>query len=238
MKKLGVIGGLGPMATVYFLQRVTEMTAAQTDQEHIQTLLVSDPTIPDRTQYILGNSTASPLPAMLAAADQLRLMGAEVLAIPCVTAHHFWSELEAGSGLPMINVITEAAEYCKSHGAQNVGILATDGTLHSRVLQGCLESYGMTCTLPNEVEQRQVMEIIYRQIKAGEPVAIEDFLAIGRSLVKRGADVLLLGCTELSLIKRDFTLEAGYLDLLDVLAKGAVERCARLRPEYEELITR
>ena len=90
MKKLGIIGGLGPMATAYFLERVTQMCDAKKDQEHIQIVLISNPAIPDRTKFLLGESNNSPLPLIIKSAEQLRTMGAEVIAIPCITAHCYY----------------------------------------------------------------------------------------------------------------------------------------------------
>ena len=116
MKILGVIGGLGPMATVYFLQLLTQMSEAQTDQEHMEILIHSKPRIPDRTRYILGQSKESPLPGMIQVGRQLAEQGAEILAIPCITAHYFHRQLEEGIGIPVINAIEETADYLKKQG--------------------------------------------------------------------------------------------------------------------------
>ena len=94
MKRLGIIGGLGPMATAYFLRLIVEMTDAKTDQEHIEVLLHSKPQIPDRTRYILGLSEENPMPELLAVGKSLTAQGVEVIAIPCITAHFFQKQLE------------------------------------------------------------------------------------------------------------------------------------------------
>lgn len=237
MKKLGVLGGLGPMASVYFLQLIVQMSQARTDQEHIEVLLHSVPQIPDRTRYILGQSSEDPVPQMVAAGRGLAAQGAQVLAIPCVTAHYFQERLEAQIGIPILNAIEETALYLQQAGISRVGILATDGTLSSRLFQTCLERRGIGCVTPKEEDQRAVMRLIYDNVKAGNPVEYPLFEAVAERLFTRGAQVNLLGCTELSLIGRDHVLGPGFLDVLEVLARKAVLCCGRLKEEYESLIT-
>ena len=166
-KILGVIGGLGPMATAYFLQLVTQMSDAVTDQEHIEVLIHSKPQIPDRTRFILGKSTESPLPDMLKVGRQLTGLGAQVLAIPCITAHFFQGVLEKEIGVPVINAIVETAEYLRQEGIVRAGLMATDGTVQSRLFQDTFAPYGIEVVTPDEENQAKVMHLIYRNVKAG-----------------------------------------------------------------------
>lgn len=237
MKKLGVLGGLGPMASAYFLQLVIQMSEAQTDQEHIEVILHSKPQIPDRTRYILGQSSDNPVPQMVQAGKGLAAQGAELLAIPCITAHYFQEQLEAQIGVPILNAIEETAFYLKQAGIVRVGLLATDGTLSSRLFQRCLAQHGISCITPQDEDQRAVMHLIYDNVKAGKPVEFPLFEAVSERLFAQEAQVILLACTELSLIKRDHVLGAGFLDVLEVLARKAVLCCGRLKKEYECLIT-
>lgn len=236
MKKLGVIGGLGPMATVYFLQLVTQMSHAETDQEHMEIFLHSNPRIPDRTRYILGRSGENPLPMMIQAGRGLVSQGAELIAVPCVTAHYFHGELEEGIGVPIINAPLETALCLKEAGIFRAGIMATDGTVASGLLQKVLEGQGIECILPDGEGQAKVMSLIYEDVKAGRPPEPEKWKDVSGQLFDRGAEVVLLGCTELSLIKRDFPLGPGFLDILEVLARKAVLSCGRLRDEYRDLV--
>lgn len=238
MKKLGVIGGLGPMATVYFLQLLTEMMDAKKDQEHMEILLHSKPKIPDRTAYILGNSNENPVPQMIEIGNELKKSGAEVLAVPCITAHCFHRMLENSVGIPVINAIEETSKYLTEASVKKVGIMATDGTIKCRLLQSSLEDYGMEVVLPEEKEQREVMHLIYKDVKAGKPVELERFEKVREHLFGKGAEVILLGCTELSLIKRDYGIGGGFLDIMEVLAQKSVENCGRLKTEYRHLITK
>ena len=237
MKALGVIGGLGPMATAYFLQLLTQMTDAQKDQNHIEVLIHSKPQIPDRTRYILGKSAHNPVPDMVAVGKSLVNQGADILAIPCITAHYFQEELERDIGAPIINALEETAEYLKVRGFERIGIMATDGTMESGIFQRALESHGMKVLIPDKEKQAKVMHLIYDNVKAGKPIEIPLFEQVAEGLFAQGAQVILLGCTELSMIKRDFALQPGFLDVMGVLGQSAVLSCGKLREEYRELIT-
>lgn len=237
MKKLGIIGGLGPMATTYFLYLLTQMSRAENDQEHMEILMHSKPSIPDRTRYILGLSRDNPAIQMAEVGRELKDMGAELLAIPCITAHYFHEELEKNIGLKVLHAVQETAEYLRQAGVDKVGILATDGTVKSGLFESVLNRYGIAAVNPGEESQRMVMDLIYHQIKSGEKGNIDDFIQVGEELSAAGAQVNLLGCTELSLLKRDYVLPAGYLDVLEVLAKCAVQECGRFDLRYQNLIT-
>lgn len=237
MKVLGVIGGLGPMATAYFLQLVTQMSDAKADQEHMEILVASKPSIPDRTKYILGLSTENPVNEMAMVGKKLKKNGADIIAIPCITAHYFHNELENKIGLPIIHAIQETVNYLKDRKIEKVGIMATDGTMQSHLFQNCMNKYGIQCIVLQEEMQKKVMKIIYEDVKAGKAIDISDFNLLAEDLFRQGAQVTLLGCTELSLIKRDYKLPPGCLDVMEVLAKKAVESCNCLREEYRELIT-
>lgn len=235
MKILGVIGGLGPMATVYFLQLLTAMTRAETDQQHLEVLIHSKPGIPDRTAYILGKSDQSPLPDMIEVGRGLARQGAKVLAVPCITAHYFQRQLEEAIGVPVIDAVEETAAYLERRGIARAGVMATDGTVESRLFQDKLREHGIGAVIPGKEDQRLVMHLIYDNVKAGKPVEFPLFSQVSESLRRAGADVVLLACTELSLIKRDFPLGPGYLDVMEVLARRAVLSCGSLKEEFREL---
>ena len=236
MKKLGIIGGLGPMATVYFMQLVTEMTKARRDQEHLEMILHSCPQIPDRTSYILGKSGENPFPALARFGKELMGQGADVIAIPCVTAHYFQRKLEEEIEIPILNAVEETAVCLEEAGVTRAGILATDGTLKSGLFQKAFEKRGIAGLLPGAEGQKRVMHLIYDNVKAGKPVELPLFEAAAGELFARGAQAVLLGCTELSLIKRDYQTGPGILDVMEVLARKAVLSCGCLKETYETLI--
>lgn len=235
MKKLGILGGLGPMATAYFFQLLTQMSDARTDQEHMEIVLYSKPSIPDRTKYIIGESKMNPVEDMAAVGKKLKEMGADILAVPCITAHFFHQELEEKIGLPIIHAIEETALYLMEEKISRVGILATDGTIQSGLFQNALKRCGISYFVPKEESQKKLMEIIYNEIKAGDKINMSLFQQISKELFDQGAEVILLACTELSLIRKDYDLSAGYLDVMEVLARKAVKSCNRLREEYIQL---
>lgn len=237
MKKLGIIGGLGPLASAHFYSLITKMSKAETDQEHMEIILYSKPSIPDRTSFILGKSDANPLFDMLEVGRMLERMDAAMLAIPCITAHYFHEELERGINIPVLHAIRETAVYLKNAGVSKVGILATDGTVSSGLFEKILSEYGIDTVCPSHSGQSKVMDIIYRQVKTGRKGNLDDLNEVGRELFDNGAEVNLLGCTELSILKRDYELSAGYLDVMEVLARKAVLECGIFDYQYDKLIT-
>ena len=238
MKKVGIIGGLGPMAMVYFLQLITEMTDASKDQEHIELLIHSKPQTPDRTGYIVGKSNENPLLVLTEVGLELVQCGVEFIAIPCITAHYFQKELEKQIGCSIIHAIEETAKYLKSENITKIGLMATDGTIESKLFQHIMERYQMECFIPSRENQSYVMHLIYENVKAGKEPEMELFYRVSDELFGMGAQVVLLGCTELSLIKRDNVLEDGFLDVLEVLARQVVVLSeAKLKPKYMRLIT-
>lgn len=235
---LGVIGGLGPIATAHFMALVTEMTAAATDQEHLNMIIYSVPSIPDRTAHILDNSKPSPLPHMLAIGQTLAKQGVDRIAIPCMTAHYFFERLEVGIPVPLVHGVRETVRHLKENGIQTVGIMATDGTIRSRIFRSELEAQGLSAIVPGEEAQKHVMHLIFNNIKAGIPAEMDRFHTAAEDLRIQGAEAIILGCTELSLIKRDFEIGPGFIDAMEVLAQQSVLQCGlTLKEEYNCLIT-
>lgn len=238
MKTLGIIGGLGPMATVYLLELITSMTDAETDQQHVNSIFFNSPEIPDRTAYILDNSKPSPLPSMVDIAKKLDSLGVSVIATPCNTAHYFYEDIAKSVSVPIVNVLSETAKVLKDEGAKNVGVMATSGTISTRLFQNEFEKNGINYTLPDENDQKKIMSLIYDDIKAGRPADMNVFNEVTQNLFNSGCDVIVLGCTELSLIKRSEDIGNGFLDTLEVIAKRCVEMCDKhVKPQYANLIS-
>ena len=236
---LGVIGGLGPIATAHFMELLIRMTEAGTDQEHLDMIIYSRPSIPDRTGYILDQSRPNPLPEMIRVGNALARQGAALIAIPCMTAHYFHRELAHSIEVPIVHAIHETAVHLKKHGITRVGIMATDGTIRSKLFQSELERHGIEAVIPGPEGQKCVMSVIYDDIKANRPAGMDKFDLASRDLRQQGAQAIILGCTELSLVKRDYPIGAGYLDAMEVLAQVCVTRCGgKLKEEYQELISK
>ncbi len=237
MKKLGVIGGLGPMATAFFMKMVIEMTDAATDQEHIEMIIYNSPGIPDRTSYILGISKESPFPPMLAIGRKLEEQEVGLIAIPCITANYFYQKLSEAIPVKIIDIIGEICSYLTKRGFRHAGLMATSGTVESRLFQNALQAHGCSLIVPSEERQKDLMHVIYENVKANRPVDMQRFEAVSAELRESGAEVIILGCTELSVVRETCRIGAGYLDALQLMAKCAVEDCGRLRKEYQELVT-
>lgn len=224
MKKvLGIIGGVGPLATMLIGEMIVRRTKAKKDQEHIHTIIDNDTSIPDRTAYILGDSEENPMPYLARDAKKLAEYGAGVICIPCNTAHSFYEELQQASPVPVLHMIRETAKRAKNLGANRVGILATDGTLMAGVYQTALEEQGLTPVLPKPDIQKQVMSVIYDYVKAGHDVTEEIWAPIERAM--EGCDFVVLGCTELSIVNKELKLGNHYIDSLSVLAEAAIAAC-------------
>ncbi len=226
---VGVIGGLGPAATAYFLDMVVRLTEAARDQDHLDLIVFSHSTTPDRTAFILGESDQDPGPVMAADAVRLAGLGVTFIVVPCNTAHHFTAAVVDAVDVPVVSIVGETVAEAQRRvaGLAKVGVLATDGTMAARVYHDEIERRGMTPVVPDATDQATVMRIIYEQVKAGRPVDREAFDAVVGRLRAQGAQVVLLGCTELSIVAADFNLLATdrlMIDSLDVLARRTIER--------------
>ena len=224
---LGILGGLGPMSTVYFYELLTAHTQAQTDADHIDLIISSRASTPDRTAFLLGRSKDDPFPAMREELHRLKNAGAELLVIPCNTAHTFYEKLQAASDAPILNIIEQTVAHLKRGGIKQFGLLATEGTVRSGAYQHFCKSNQITCILPTDEEQAEISAFIYRDIKQNRPVDMERFFKIADALRARGCERLVLGCTELSLLKKQGLSDEIYVDSLEVLAYHTILACQK-----------
>lgn len=236
---LGVIGGLGPMATVYFMQLVVKMTKAQSDQEHLGMVIYNSPDIPDRTEYILGKSKDSPLPMIVEIGKKLKNQGISIAAMPCITAHYFQKEIEEQSGIQIVDVIGETAVMLKSAGVRRVGIMATDGTIQSELFQKELIKQGLEVAIPDEEKQKMVMSLIYDDVKKNKEPDLEKLTSVRNYLVDEcKAQAIILGCTELSVIKQEYDIGTEFCDAMEVLAKKSILMAGKeVNSKYDVLFT-
>ena len=233
-KVLGILGGLGPMATVYFYEMLTRHTKARRDQDHIDVIINSRATTPDRTSYILGESTENPFDIMAADAARLVTFGADVIAIPCNTAHYFYDRLNETIAIPILNMVEETVLHALAVGSRKVGILATAGTVRTGTYQRVCTRLGLPCAVPGPAGQAAVTDVIYGDIKTGRRADMKNFGRAVEELRAAGCDRVILGCTELSLIKRDEHLDAFYIDSMEVLAKNAIVAFGKTPIGFEE----
>ncbi len=221
-KTLGIIGGMGPLATADLFLKIISMTDADADVAHIHIVIDNNPKVPDRTQAVLSGSDA-PFPYIRDAAQKLEAMGADILLLPCNTSHVFYARLCESVGVPVINMIEETAQYVAQGKPKRVGLLATSGTVYARLYQDALESFGIDTVLPSETGQQEVMSLIYNGIKAGADIF--DTSDIGRELSRMaddGAESFILGCTELPIAFEKYGIAYSTVDPATILAKAAI----------------
>ncbi len=227
-RKLGVIGGLGPAATAYLFSKVVEDTDAATDQDHLDVTVLNRPGIPDRTSYLLGESDRDFAPELVRAARDLVGLGCEVVCIACVTAHAALPQVRdaVGGRAHVIDLPAEMAADLVGAGCSRVGLLATDGTLRTGLLQGAFSEAGLECAVPDAEFQRLVMRTIYDEVKAGAPADMGNVDRVCAHLARKGCDGLALGCTELPLLGLPERLRGMRVaSSLDILARCAVLAC-------------
>ncbi|MBP7704956.1 MAG: amino acid racemase [Caulobacter sp.] len=222
MKILGVLGGMGPAATLDFLARLQAATPASRDQDHIRVLVDINPQVPDRNDP--GNE---PGPMLAAMAKGLADGGAQVLAIACNTAHAYAREVREASGLPLVDMIDAACASARNGGARKVGVLATG--LAVGLYTERLTGMGIEAISLSKAKQEWFMSLLYR-IKAGDlSEEIENEMAlVAYSLADAGAEAVIAGCTEVPLVLDSDALEIPLIDAGQVLAERCVAVCRGL----------
>ncbi len=216
---------MGPAATADFYQKIIRATPATSDQDHLKVLIYSNPQVPDRTAAIRGEG-ADPLPVLVAGTELLVRGGADLIAIPCVTAHYFYDALQRATAVPILHLVGETvtAVLARHPGLRRVGLLATTGTLQARLFDAFFEPRGLQVLRPDpEVQTAGVMEAIYRvKAEGAHPVLRERIRGAAEHLIRRGAEVIVAGCTEVPLLLQDGDLSIPVVDATIVLAEAAV----------------
>ncbi len=221
-KVIGILGGMGPMATADLFKKLTVHTVAYCDQAHPRVLIDSNTEIPDRTAHLLGGG-ADPRPHIIASAKGLERMGAELLLMPCNTAHCFYEDAADSVAIPILHMIRITRDSLLTRGIKRAALLATDGTVQTGIYQKTFEKSGIELICPALDEQRACMDIIYRGVKAGQlDYDASEFSAVCEKLLQRGAETLILGCTELPLAVSLYGLRYEVTDPTLELALAAL----------------
>ncbi len=225
LKTIGIIGGMGPAATVDLMNKIIRMTDAQDDQHHIPVLTDCNTRIPDRTEAILSGGS-SPAPEMLKSARRLEQAGADFIIVACHTAHYFIPEIESQIAVPVISMPEETAVLLQRDGVKRAGVLATDGVVASGLYEKALAAYGIGAVYPGAEDQQTIMHLIYDCIKSGirdrGKLPVQEIRSMMTDMKERGAEVFLLACTELPIAFELMDISDNCIDPTTVLARAAI----------------
>ena len=226
LKKRGVIGGMGPEASCYFYQNVIAHTKAARDQEHIDMVILSHATMPDRTQAIGTGDDKHLIHLLQEDARTLESLGVSNIAVTCNTSHYFYEQIQKAVQIPIINMIHESVAYAVNafDNVKKIGIMATDGTINSKIYHRECRKLGVTPIQPSPERQKDVMSLIYDDIKKGKNGDRAKFDRVIGELVRKGCDVVILACTELSVFKGKHEISSICLDAMDVLVRESILR--------------
>lgn len=224
-RRIGILGGMGPAAAIDLQAKVLAATPASTDAAHLPVVVWNVPQVPDRVAAIVAGGP-SPLAAMLEGARALEAAGCEAFAIACNTAHHWAAEVAGGVGIPLVHIADAAVEALARLPARpfRVGLLATRGTLAAAFYGERLAKRGFAWMAPTADEQSRLVDEAIRRVKAGDTAgARAPFEAAASALAGRGAEAILLACTELPLAAEGASCPVPVLDASRALAEALVD---------------
>jgi len=225
-KVIGILGGMGPEATIDLFYKIIKFSPAEKDQEHLRIIIDNNPKIPDRTAAILGKGEG-PLPALQETAQNLEKAGADFIIIPCNTAHYFLSQIQKSVRIPVLNMIEETAKDIQQRipQIQKVGLLASIGTYKTEIYHQQFKKLNIEVVYPDEKDKDVVMKAIYA-VKAGDlsEGVKSNILKIAQKLIDEGVKVIIAGCTEIPLILKEGDIPVPLIDPTQVLAKIAVQK--------------
>lgn len=230
MYKLGVIGGMGPLATVKFYDKIVLNTEAHNDNEHIDLIVLNHSTMPDRTKCIIENKDTEFLNEIKKDLEILERIGIDVVAIPCNTSHYFYDEFKNFTNLKIINMIEETILEIKRRGIKKVAVFGTLGTLNSKVYNKYAKENGIEVKELSLEDKKTVMDIVYK-IKETNNLESKDFVEILNRYCN-DKTIGIIACTELSLL--DIPENLNTIDALDVLVNKSIEYSgAKIKNKYK-----
>lgn len=223
MKTIGIIGGMGPLATVDLYRRIVLRTKSLKDQDHIHVIIDSNTNIPDRTKAIISNGE-DPTIELIKSAKMLEQGGADFLIMPCNTAHYFIDKIKSSVQIPFVNMLEETVKYTLNKYGKDtvVGIMATDGTIKSEIYADYYSKLGIKTVVPDKTQEK-IMKFIYDVIKSGKYDEGTDLLfECVEELKEKGATAFLLGCTELSSAQYLYNFNGPFINPMEVLTEASI----------------
>ncbi len=231
LRRLGIMSGFGPLAGAHFYHRLVELTPARGDEEHLAVVLVSDPEIPSRLRHLSGEGP-TPVPALTRVAQSLERAGVDAIAIPSATVHAYYSEIQGAVSIPVFHLPRLVMEAVARLGARRVALLATTPTVRLGLYASPAEERQLTILTPDQASQDRVMEVVAFVKEGGEPSQAASLLTdLAKGDWAAGADVLLLGCTELPAVYPHALRPGPIVDATDELARAVLQTAGyRLQP--------
>lgn len=228
-RTIGVLGGMGPEATAYFFTLIIKRTDAARDQDHIPILIYNNPRIPPRTDALIGKGP-SPVPLLREGARRLEKSGADFIVMPCITAHAFLQPMRSAVSIPILDIPKETARWTRKSfpRVKQAGLIASTGTVRSGLFDAAFARVGVSLLVPSEREQEKIMTAIFgpEGIKAGAPSAGPKklILSVAKSLIRRGAEAIIAGCTEVPLVLKTKDLTVPLIEPLGIAAQVSILR--------------
>ena len=222
---VGVIGGMGPEATVDFMAKVIALTPVNADQDHVRLIVDQNPGVPDRQEALLRDGE-NPGQVLAEMARGLEAQGCDFLVMPCNTAHAFQDDITAAVNIPFISIVDATLDAIRA--AKCVGVMATVACLRANVYQSTLEARGITHVLPTREEAENLTRLVFEIKRGNKGELTKAALArVTRNLVARGADVIVSACTEIPLVFGANDLDVRLLSSTDELAKMTIAMARR-----------
>ena len=222
-KIVGILGGMGPEATVDLFSKILKATPIRTEQDHLRIVIDNNPKIPNRSQAILSGRTEEVIALLQETARNLERAGVDFIVMPCNTAHTFFPRIEEAVSIPVLNMVEETVRSLRETlpSVQKVGVLATTGTVKAGVYAKALSSRGIGTVVPDGTDQDAVMAI---KGEAGDTRAQEALRGIAGRLVEGGAEAIIAGCTEIPLALKREDVSVPFFEPTAILAKSVVRR--------------
>ncbi len=221
-KVIGILGGMGPLATADFFTKLVKLTAAKADSEHPRVVMDNNPSIPDRTAGILGLGK-SPLAMLKEGVANVEGMGAQVIAIPCNTAHYYYDDfVGAAQSAEVLSILKTTVEAVKRRGYGRPALLATVGTYNSGIYQRAFEAAGIELVVPEGEEQKFYYNLAYMVKQGDKNYPKGELLTKLQGLYSMGADCFILGCTEIPVAFDDMGISENVIDTSLELARAAL----------------
>lgn len=221
---LGIVGGMGPLATCELFRKIIELTDADKDQDHLHIIIDNNTKIPDRTDYILDKGE-DPRIEMIRSIIKLETMGVDYIAIPCNTAHYFYDDIKRYTKVKIINMIYETAYFLKENNSKDRDylLLSTEGTYKAEIYEKTFNDLDLNILTPDDEDKKTIMKWIYGVKSSEFNISLQEFESLVNKYMKDKDIPIIIGCTELSVLVERIGLTKKYFDPMTILAKRCVE---------------